>query len=44
MQPLAYAMTIIQSSSITLADCYLILSYLRLTTDKFVVNIETQTF
>ncbi|CAF1481698.1 unnamed protein product [Rotaria sordida] len=44
MQPLAYAMTIIQSSSITLADCYLILSYLRLTTDKFVANIETQTF
>ncbi|CAF1027367.1 unnamed protein product [Rotaria sordida] len=44
MQPLAYAMTIIQSSSITLADCYLILSYLRLTTDKFVVNTETQAF
>ncbi|CAF1516662.1 unnamed protein product [Rotaria sordida] len=44
MPPLAYAMTIIQSSSITLADCYLILSYLCLTTDKFVVNTETQTF
>ncbi len=37
-------MTIIQSCSITLADCYLILSYLRLTTDKSVVNTETQTF
>ncbi|CAF1505024.1 unnamed protein product [Rotaria sordida] len=44
MQPLAYAMTIIQSSSIILADCYLILSCLRLTTDKFVVNTETQAF
>jgi hypothetical protein len=44
MQPLAYAMTIIQSCSITLAECYFILSYLRLTTDKFVVNTETQTF
>jgi hypothetical protein len=40
MKPLAYAMPIIQSASITLADCFLILSYLRLTTNQFTTNTE----
>jgi hypothetical protein len=44
MKPLAYAMSIIQSASITLADCYLILSYLRFTTNQFADNTETRTF
>jgi hypothetical protein len=44
MKPLAYAMSIIQSASITLADCYLILSYLRLATDQFVDNTDTRMF
>ena len=44
MKPLAYAMSIIQSSSITLADCYLILSFLRLTTNQYVDNAETRSF
>ncbi|CAF2013746.1 unnamed protein product [Rotaria magnacalcarata] len=44
MKPLAYAMSIIQSASITLADCYLILQYLRLTIDQYANNAETRTF
>ncbi|CAF2133421.1 unnamed protein product [Rotaria magnacalcarata] len=44
MKPLAYAMKIIQSSSITLADCYLILSYLQLAANEFVAQTETRTF
>jgi hypothetical protein len=44
MKPLAYAMSIIQSASITLADCYLILSYLQFVTDKFADNTETRMF
>ncbi|CAF0946918.1 unnamed protein product [Didymodactylos carnosus] len=44
MKPLAYVMSIIQSSSVTLADCFLILSYLRLTTNQFIANTETRTF
>ena len=43
-KPLAYAMSIIRSSSIRLADYYLILSYPRLTTNQYVDNAETQTF
>ncbi|CAF4682661.1 unnamed protein product [Rotaria sp. Silwood1] len=38
------AMSIIQSSSITLTDCYLTLSYLHLTTNRFVDSTETRTF
>lgn len=41
---MAYATKIIQSSSLTLADCYLLLSFLRLTTNDFVVQTETRTF
>ncbi|CAF4715386.1 unnamed protein product, partial [Rotaria magnacalcarata] len=37
-------MSIIQSASITLADCYLILQYLRLTIDQYANNAETRTF
>jgi hypothetical protein len=44
MKPLAYAMSIIQSASIILADCYSILSYLHLATDQFVDNTETRMF
>ncbi|CAF2151186.1 unnamed protein product [Rotaria magnacalcarata] len=44
MKPLAYAMSIIQSASITLADCYVILQYLRLTIDEYANNAETRTF
>jgi GNAT superfamily N-acetyltransferase len=44
MKPLAYAMSIIQSASLALADCYLILSYLHLATDQFIDNTETRMF
>ncbi|CAF2110379.1 unnamed protein product [Rotaria magnacalcarata] len=44
MKPLAYAMSIIQSASITLADCYVILQYLRLTIDECANIAETRTF
>lgn len=44
MKPLAYAMSIIQSASITLADCYLILSYLQLVSNEFVGNTDTRMF
>lgn len=44
MQPLAYAMSIIQSASITLADCYMILSYLQFISNQFVDNTDTRMF
>ncbi|CAF1333103.1 unnamed protein product [Adineta ricciae] len=44
MKPLAYAISIIQSASLTLADCYLILCYLHLVTEKFIENTETRMF
>lgn len=44
MKPLSYAMSIIQASSITLADCYLILYYLRFATNQFADHTETRTY
>lgn len=44
MRPLAYAMSLIQSRSATLADCYLILSYLQLVVSSFVVNADMRMF
>jgi hypothetical protein len=44
MRPLGYAMSLIQSRSATLADCFLILSYLHLVTSEFVANADIRTF
>lgn len=44
MRPLAYAMSLIQSRSTTLADCYLILSYLQLVVSSFVINADMRMF
>lgn len=44
MKPLAYAMSLVQSRSATLVDCYLILPYLQLVVSSFVGNADMRMF
>jgi hypothetical protein len=44
MKPLAYAMSLIQSRSCTMADCYLILAYLHLVTNEYAVSTDARMF
>ena len=44
MRPLAYALSLVQSRSATLADCYSILSYLQRVASAFVVNADMRPF
>ncbi len=44
MKPLSYVMSIIQSASIALADCFLILYYLQFTINRFADNTKIRTY
>ena len=44
MRPLAYALSLLQSRSAIVADCYLTLTYLQLVVSAFVVNADMRLF